>query len=38
LSDAQKREGHRLCSCVSRVVGGGVVLDTDWRDDATAQP
>ena len=39
LSDAQKREGRRLCSCVSRVVGGGVVLDTDWRDDAaTAQP
>ena len=36
LSDAQKREGRRLCSCVSRVVGGGVVLDTDWRDDATA--
>jgi vanillate monooxygenase ferredoxin subunit len=34
LSDAQKREGRRLCSCVSRVVGGGVVLDTDWRDDA----
>ncbi|HEY6511318.1 MAG TPA: PDR/VanB family oxidoreductase [Burkholderiaceae bacterium] len=36
LSDAQKREGRRLCSCVSRVVGGGVVLDTDWRDDAAA--
>jgi vanillate O-demethylase ferredoxin subunit len=33
LSDAQKRGGRRLCSCVSRVVGGGVVLDTDWRDD-----
>lgn len=39
LSDAQKREGRRLCSCVSRVVDGGVVLDTDWRDDAgAAQP
>ena len=39
LSDAQKREGRRLCGCVSRVVGGGVVLDTDWRDDtATAPP
>jgi vanillate O-demethylase ferredoxin subunit len=36
LSEAQKREGRRLCSCVSRVVGGGVVLDTDWRDDAAA--
>lgn len=34
LSDAQRREGRRLCSCVSRVVGGGVVLDTDWRDDS----
>lgn len=34
LSDAQKAEGRRLCSCVSRVVGGGVVLDTDWRDDS----
>jgi vanillate O-demethylase ferredoxin subunit len=39
LSDAQKREGRRLCSCVSRVAGGGVVLDTDWRDDsADASP
>jgi len=36
FSDAQKREGHRLCSCVSRVAGGGVVLDTDWRDDSAA--
>ena len=38
LSDAQKREGRRLCSCVSRVVGGGVVLDTDWRDDTAPAP
>jgi vanillate O-demethylase ferredoxin subunit len=36
LSDAQRREGRRVCSCVSRVVGGGVVLDTDWRDDTAA--
>jgi len=38
LSDAQRREGRRLCSCVSRVVGDGIVLDTDWRDDAGAVP
>jgi vanillate O-demethylase ferredoxin subunit len=36
LSEEQKRLGRRLCSCVSRVVGGGVVLDTDWRDDSAA--
>jgi len=36
FSDAQKRAGARLCTCVSRVVGGGVVLDTDWRNDAPA--
>jgi vanillate O-demethylase ferredoxin subunit len=34
FTDDQKRSGRRMCTCVSRVVGGGVVLDTDWRDDA----
>jgi vanillate O-demethylase ferredoxin subunit len=36
FTDEQKRAGRRICTCVSRVVGGGVVLDTDWRDDAAS--
>jgi vanillate O-demethylase ferredoxin subunit len=33
LSEAQKKENHKLCACVSRAVGT-VVLDTDYRPDA----
>ena len=33
LSDRQKRENTKLCACVSRVVGGGVILDTGYRED-----
>ena len=29
----EQREGRRLCACVSRVTGGGVVLDTAYRPD-----
>lgn len=34
FSDAQKAEGGRLCPCVSRLDGGRVVVDTNWRPDA----
>ncbi|QDL92979.1 oxidoreductase [Paroceanicella profunda] len=31
FSDAQKAEGTRMCACVSRAVGGRVVIDTGFR-------
>jgi ferredoxin-NADP reductase len=34
LSERQRREGRSLCACVSRVIGGGVTLDTSYRADA----
>ncbi len=34
FSAAQKTQNKRICACVSRVVGGGVVLDSDYRPDA----
>jgi ferredoxin-NADP reductase len=38
FSAREKREDRRLCSCVSRVCGGGIVLDSAWRaDDAHAE-
>lgn len=33
FSAHEKRENKRLCACVSRVCGGGVVLDSAWRPD-----
>ena len=33
FSAAEKRTGHRLCACVSRVCGGGVVIDSAFRPD-----
>lgn len=33
LSDAEKHENRRLCTCVSRVRGGGLVIDTGYRPD-----
>lgn len=33
LTPAEQRSGKRLCACVSRVAGGGVVLDSAWRPD-----
>jgi ferredoxin-NADP reductase len=33
FSEAEQREGHRLCACVSRVCGGGVTIDSAWRPD-----
>lgn len=33
LSPQQKRSCERMCACVSRVSGGGIVLDSAWRPD-----
>lgn len=33
FSPAQKRASRQLCSCVSRVGGGGIVIDTPYRPD-----
>jgi ferredoxin-NADP reductase len=33
FSAEEKRENQRLCACVSRVSGGGVVLDSAYRPD-----
>ena len=33
FSAHEKRAGRRMCACVSRVSGGGVVLDSAWRSD-----
>ena len=34
FSTHQKQANQRLCACVSRVTGGGVVLDSAWRADS----
>lgn len=34
LDEAERRAGRRLCACVSRVCGGGVVLDSAYRPEA----
>jgi ferredoxin-NADP reductase len=33
FSAHEKQTNRRLCACVSRVRGGGVVIDTGWRPD-----
>ena len=33
LSEHEKRAASKLCVCVSRICGGGVVLDSAWRPD-----
>ncbi len=33
LSEHEKRDSKRICACVSRVVRGGVVLDSSYRRD-----
>ena len=33
LTPAEQRSNTRLCACVSRVAGGGVVIDSAWRPD-----
>jgi vanillate O-demethylase ferredoxin subunit len=34
MTPHEQRENKRLCACVSRVAGGGVVIDSAWRPDA----
>jgi ferredoxin-NADP reductase len=34
FSAEEKRDNRRLCACVSRISGGGVVLDSAYRADA----
>jgi len=34
FSAGEKRDNRRLCACVSRIAGGGVVLDSSYRPDA----
>jgi ferredoxin-NADP reductase len=34
MSHQEKARNDRLCACVSRVAGGGVVIDSAWRPDA----
>ena len=33
MSAEEKRRNDRLCACVSRVTGGGIVVDSAWRPD-----
>ena len=33
FSEHEKRENHKICACVSRAVGGELVLDTAYRGD-----
>jgi vanillate O-demethylase ferredoxin subunit len=33
FSAAQKAANRQLCACVSRVCGGGIVIDSAWRPD-----
>jgi vanillate O-demethylase ferredoxin subunit len=33
MSREEQRENRRLCACVSRVTGGGIVIDSAWRPD-----
>lgn len=34
MTREEQRRNDRLCACVSRVVGGGIVIDSAWRPDA----
>ena len=38
FSAEEKRDNRRLCACVSRVSGGGIVLDSAWRPDESPSP
>ncbi len=33
FSPAQKKQADKICACVSRVSGGGLVIDSAYRDD-----
>ena len=36
LSSEEKRSNRRLCACVSRVAGGGIVIDSGYRPEVRA--
>ncbi len=36
FSEEEKQENTRMCACVSRATGGTLVIDTGYRDDASA--
>jgi ferredoxin-NADP reductase len=38
FSAAEKRDNRRLCACVSRAVGGGLVIDSAWRPEPLLTP
>ncbi len=38
FSDHEHEEGRRICACVSRVVGGGIVVDPAFRGDDRLKP
>ena len=37
LSSEEKRSNRRLCACVSRVAGGGIVIDSGYRPEVRAE-
>ena len=37
MSAAEQQRNDRLCACVSRVTGGGIVIDSAWRPDEPAR-
>ena len=38
FSDHQHAEGHRICACVSRMVGGTITVDPAFRGDTRLNP
>ena len=36
LGDAERAEGRKICTCVSRVVGGSISVDTGFRSEGVA--
>jgi ferredoxin len=36
LSDAERAEGKKICTCVSRAVGGSITIDTGFRSPGVA--
>jgi ferredoxin-NADP reductase len=39
MSAAEQQRNEALCACVSRVTGGGIVIDSAWRpDEPTPRP
>ena len=38
LSEGQRREGRKICACVSRVAGGVITIEAPWRGDVSISP